>query len=151
VPFSPDQIIGEKYQLKRHLARGGMGAVWRAHHLDLGIDVAIKVLRSDVVGDEMAAARFRREARAAAQLKSPHVVHVHDYGVHGDVPYLVMELLEGEDLDEYLEREGPLPLEQAVSLIEEACEGLTLVHERASFIATSSRAISFSLARVPRC
>lgn len=130
MPFSPDQIIGEKYQLKQHLARGGMGAVWRAHHLDLGMDVAIKVLRSDVVGDETAAARFRREARAAAQLKSAHVVQVHDFGVHGDVPYLVMELLEGEDLDEYLEREGPLSVEHAVALIEEACEGLALVHEK---------------------
>src|SRR5262245_53047791 len=106
---SPEQgsIIAGRYRLERPLARGGMGSVWVARHLQLDVDVAIKFMAPEYAASSDARARFEREARGSAQLKSPNVVQVHDYGVE-DAPYLVMELLEGEDLEERLQREGRL-------------------------------------------
>ncbi|MEM9696596.1 MAG: protein kinase, partial [Myxococcota bacterium] len=92
-------IIGGKYRLQRELARGGMGAVWRATHLHLDAPVAIKFMDAALGGSRVAEERFLREAKAAAQIQSPHVVHISDYGVEaGSVPYIVMELFQGEDL-----------------------------------------------------
>src|SRR6185437_11741208 len=97
-------IIAGKYRLEGALARGGMGSVWEARHLTLDTRVAIKFIGPDVLRVQDARRRFEREAKAAAFLKSAHVVQIHDYGVEGDQPYLVMELLTGEDLGERLRR-----------------------------------------------
>src|SRR5688500_16825185 len=92
------KLVGRKYRLERLIATGGMGAVWEARHEQLGVPVAVKLISSSLAGDPAARARFEREARAAAQLRSPHVVQVLDYGVDDDVPYMAMEMLRGEDL-----------------------------------------------------
>ncbi len=123
-----EEIVAGKYRLERHLARGGMGAVWRARHLELDVNVALKFLRSDTVQDDRADARFRREAQAAAQLKSPHVVHIYDFGSHDGNSYLAMELLEGVDLEQFLGEGGRLPLEEALTILEGAGRGLKAVH-----------------------
>lgn len=123
-----EEIVAGKYRLERHLARGGMGAVWRARHLELDVDVALKFLRNDTVQDERADARFRREARAAAQLKSPHVVHIYDFGSHDGNSYLAMELLDGVDLEQFLGEGGRLPLEEALTILEGAGRGLKAAH-----------------------
>jgi eukaryotic-like serine/threonine-protein kinase len=128
VSQEPGQVIAQKYQLVRRLARGGMGAVWRARHLELESDVALKFVRSDEGIDASKEERFRREARAAAQIRSQHVVHIHDYGVDAGVPYIAMELLSGEDLESYLQRSGRLSLEEAVGLIAQASKGLRAAH-----------------------
>jgi serine/threonine-protein kinase len=91
-------IIAGKYRLEMPLARGGMGSVWRARHLALETPLAIKFIGADVISLPEARKRFEREAKAAALLRSPHVVQIYDYGVEGNLPYLVMELLNGEDL-----------------------------------------------------
>ena len=81
-----------------------MGSVFRARHLALDTALAVKFIGPNVTRLKEARRRFEREAKAAALLQSPHVVQVHDYGVEGDLPYLVMELLDGEDLGERLKR-----------------------------------------------
>src|SRR5262245_55711244 len=98
VEVAAGSIIAGKYALDRLLAKGGMGSVWAAHHVKLGSPLAIKFLDPRFAQSAAFMERFEREARAAAALHSPNVVHVQDYGVEDGAPYLVMELLLGEDL-----------------------------------------------------
>src|SRR6188474_2429119 len=105
----PGAIVRETFRLERPLASGAMGAVWLARHLDLDVPVAVKFIGGTGGSTAATRGRFEREARAAAQLRSPHVVQILDYGDDGGTPYLAMELLEGEDLRARLERVGRLP------------------------------------------
>ena len=97
-------VLAERYQLDRSLGNGGMGEVFEATDLTLHRSVAVKLLSSSLVQDEPARARFLREARALAQVNSPHVVAVYDAGEDDERPYLVMELVEGTTLEHELER-----------------------------------------------
>lgn len=130
MPQQPGEIVAEKYRLVRRLARGGMGAVWQARHLGLDSDVAVKFRRADAEGGKVPDERFRREARLAAQLKSPHVVHVYDFGLHENEGYIAMELLEGQDFAELIEESPLLPEAQACSLLAQAARGVQLAHEQ---------------------
>lgn len=122
-------VIGGKYRLQRELARGGMGSVWQAVHLQLDAPVAIKFMDSALGASDIARERFVREAKAAAQIQSQHVVHISDYGVEsGTLPYIVMELLQGEDLDQRLLR-GNLSLAAAEQVVVQAAKGLRKAHE----------------------
>src|SRR5262245_42777510 len=96
--LDPGTVIAGKFRLERALARGGMGSVWVARHLQLDVPVAIKFMDPSFARSPEARVRFEREARSCARLKSPHIIQVHDYGIEGDAPYIVMELLDGEDL-----------------------------------------------------
>src|SRR3970282_1859913 len=96
-PVAGDVLAG-RYRLVALLGRGGMGSVWRAEHLSLSSPVAIKLIENQAAQSPEAQARFLREAQAAAALRSPHVVQVLDHGVDQGVPFIVMELLEGESL-----------------------------------------------------
>ena len=106
----PDQILDQRYRLVRMLGSGGCGSVWRAEHLALHSPVAIKVLDPVALDAEDTLQRFLREARAAAALRSQHVVQILDYGVDGDMPFIVMELLDGESLEQRLARAGRLDI-----------------------------------------
>jgi len=117
-------VIAGKYRLEAPVAQGGMGSVWAAHHLTLDKRLAIKFIGPEIVGLDEARKRFEREAKAAALLQSPHVVQIHDYGVDGEVPYLVMELLEGEDLGARLARRAKLPLPEVVSVVVQVARAL---------------------------
>jgi serine/threonine-protein kinase len=138
-------VIAEKYRLERLLKKGGMGSVWVATHLALGTPVAIKFMDAARIagqktplssedgeqGSRLEAempARFEREARAAARLRSSNIVQVLDYGVDGALPYLVMELLEGEDLGARLAREGRLSIEEAVRILRPVALALERAH-----------------------
>ncbi|MEZ4376083.1 MAG: protein kinase [Polyangiaceae bacterium] len=121
------ELIGAKYRLERPLARGGMGEVWIARHIELDVDVAVKFIQA-AANHSKAGARFRTEARAAAQLKSPHVVRVYDYGLHEGAPYLAMELLEGQDLQSRIDRLGKLGPEEALCIVEQAAKALGVAH-----------------------
>src|SRR5262245_13276128 len=99
-------VVSGRYELVRPLGTGGMGTLWVARDLALGSLAAIKFIAPDVAASEQARARFRREVRAAARIRSPHVVEVFDHGIHDDQPYFVMELLVGEDLSARLRRAG---------------------------------------------
>ena len=121
--------VAGKYRLERLIGRGGMGSVWAARHLQLDTLVAVKFIDSvSDVGD--ARMRFEREARAAAQLRSPHVVQILDHGIDDDErPYIAMELLEGEDLGERLRRTPRLSLQATATIITQASKALRRAHE----------------------
>ncbi len=119
-------IVGGKYQLERLLARGGMGSVWVAVHCQLDVHVALKFMEATLVDKPEARRRFEREAKAAAKLRSPHVVQILDYGLDDGSPYIAMELLQGEDLRARLERCGTLPLLTASHILTQSCKALRL-------------------------
>lgn len=122
-------MIGGKYRVDRVLGAGGMGVVVQATHVGLNQPVAIKLIRDDVARSPELIARFMREAKAAAQLPPEHIARVTDVGqTEQGEPFLVMELLTGRDLDAELEARGPLPVEDAVSYILQACEGVAEAH-----------------------
>jgi eukaryotic-like serine/threonine-protein kinase len=123
------------YRLGELLGSGGMGAVYRASHRMLARPAAIKLIRPDVLASldggqaELATARFRREAEAAAHLRSPHTVELYDFGVSDDgALYAVMELLEGTTLEALVRREGPLPADRVIRLLVQVCESLAEAH-----------------------
>src|ERR1700679_4262541 len=111
---SPNEIIDQKYQIISLLGEGGMGAVYKAHHLLLNKEVALKTFRSaSLTADSWN--RFQREAQAIARLDHPNIVKVFDFGVGEDnVPYYTMECLSGESLAERLRSAGPLGLNETI-------------------------------------
>ena len=123
-------LVASRYRIERLLARGGMGSVWVARHVQLDTEVAIKVMEPAYADSDDARARFEREAKACAQIRSPNVVQVHDYGVENESPFLVMELLRGEDLGARLRREGRITLAQAAAILTPVCKALRRAHER---------------------
>jgi serine/threonine-protein kinase len=125
------QVIAGKFRVERILGEGGMGIVVAARHLQLDESVALKFLHGQAADDPEALARFSREAKAAAKLKSEHVARVLDYGVIDDrTPYIVMEYLEGQDLGALVRTQGPLDPQNAAEYAIEACEGLAEAHAR---------------------
>ena len=122
--------LAGRYRLVTKLGQGGMGSVWRAEHLTLGIPVAIKLIDASIAQSEEALARFRREAQAAAELRSAHVVHIIDYGVENDTPYIAMELLEGESLAARLERVGKLSPLDTATILTQVVRALTRAHQQ---------------------
>ena len=117
------------YRILRPLGQGGMGAVFLAEHTDLVRRVAIKVLGDEQAKEELALGRFFREARAAAALDHPNIVRLHDIGRAGGTHYLVMEFVDGTDLQALVERTGPLHYAQAAGYIAQAASGLQHAHE----------------------
>jgi serine/threonine protein kinase len=124
------QVIAGKFRVNRVLAEGGMGFVVAATHLHLDQPVAVKLPRGEIIANSEALARFTREAKAAAQLKSEYVARVLDAGVSADGPYMVMEYLEGHSLARLLELQGRLDLESAAEYAIQVCEGLAEAHAR---------------------
>jgi hypothetical protein len=119
-----------RYKLTRRIGAGGMGEVWVAYHHGLRRDVAVKILRTDVVRDQRSAtARFEREVRATTELTHPNTVRVLDYGVTDDgLWYYVMELLAGQNVSELVAREGPQPPARALHLVSQAARALAEAH-----------------------
>ena len=129
--FAEGDVIAGKYRIERVLGVGGMGAVVAATHLDLGRRVALKVMLPELAESPEFAARFVREARAAASISGDHVVRIFDVSRMDDgTLYMVMELLEGHDLHEVLKERGPLPIEEAAGYLIEACDALAEAHAR---------------------
>ncbi|MBL9026360.1 MAG: protein kinase [Myxococcales bacterium] len=122
-------VLAGKYRLERPLNEGGMGSVWVARHLELDVEVAVKLISWVQALKPVMVERFKREARAAAQIRSPHVVQILDYGVHDGVPYMAMELLAGEDLSEHLEARGRITPKRILEIIRPVCKVLGLAHQ----------------------
>jgi len=125
----PGDVVDGRYRIEAYLGGGGMASVYRATHVVLEQAVAIKVVSPQIREVPGIAQRFLREARAATQLKSEHVARVTDVGTMADgAPYMVMEYLDGCDLDAVLERPEGVPVEDAVDYVLQACEALAEVH-----------------------
>ncbi len=128
VPQPGDTIAG-KYEVIRTLGEGGMAVVFEALHLRLRQRLAIKVLRPDIPDFVEVLARFEREARATARLRSVHTARIVDVETLPDgLPYIVMEYLEGLDLDAALHASGPMPVEQAIDIVLQVTEAMGEAH-----------------------
>jgi serine/threonine-protein kinase len=121
-------IVADRFRLNRLLGKGGMGSVWHATHLGLDVPCAVKFIDATGTDLYLAQARFTREARAAAQLRSPHVVQILDHGVWDGTPYIAMELLEGEDLARRFARVGRLGAEEVHAILSQVCRALSKAH-----------------------
>ena len=122
------KTIAGKYILRGLVGHGGMGAVYEAEHVGLGKRAAIKFVDAEFATDENVVARFAREARAMSAIESAHIVTVFDAGSDDGRPYLVMELLRGEDLGERLRRMGRVPLGEAMHVVAQVLRGLARAH-----------------------
>src|SRR5919108_5069569 len=108
-------LLNSRYRLDARVGAGGMSTVYRAFDVTLERPVAIKLLHREIAGDSAQLERFRREARAVAQLSHPHIVTVIDAGEDDSRPYIVFEYVEGETLKERIKRQGRLPVAEAVA------------------------------------
>ncbi|MBW2459285.1 MAG: serine/threonine protein kinase [Deltaproteobacteria bacterium] len=129
-PVPLGEVVGDDYRLDEVIGHGGMGVVVRATHGPLALTVAIKFMRRDVCGDDGQLGRFEREAHMLARLATEHVPQVVELAHLPDgEPFLVMELLEGQDLGQRLSL-GPVDLEQTLDIVTKACEGLAEAHRQ---------------------
>ncbi len=125
-----------RWVLTTRIGKGGMGEVWRAHHAVIARPAAVKVIRSSwlvdtaLVDRATVLVRFEREARAIAELRSPHTVELYDYGIADDGSlYYAMEFLEGLDLETLVKDHGPLPPARVVHLLRQVCDSLAEAHQ----------------------
>jgi CheY-like chemotaxis protein len=125
----PGSVLGGRYRLDAPIGGGSFGMVFRARHLELNRDVAIKVLATSAGTDPEALARFRREGDSACRVQHPNAVAVFDFAVNpGGVAYLVMELLEGRSLERELDERGPLKPERCAEIVVPVCSALAAAH-----------------------
>jgi serine/threonine protein kinase len=124
------RVLVGRYRLLSKLGSGGMGSVWRARDLTLNADVAVKLIDPQHASSPEALTRFRREAQAAAAIRSTYVVQIIDYGIDRAEPFIAMELLNGESLGQRLTRSGKLGFEATATLFGQVGRALSLAHER---------------------
>jgi len=125
-------LIGQRlgqYQVVSLLGKGGMAAVYRARQISIERDVAIKVISPELAATENFVRRFQREAQTIASLSHPNIIKVFDFGQQGDIVYLVMELMTGSNLSEYIRR-GALSVEQTGQLLSQIAAALDYAHSR---------------------
>ncbi len=128
--MEPGHPVTPSIKLVRLIDHGSMGSVWAADHAGLHTQVAVKFMSAELNKNANLVTRFSREAHAAAQLKSPHVVQILDHGITPDgVPYIVMELLEGESLQKRLKRETHLSAAATALIVAQTCKALTRAHQ----------------------
>jgi serine/threonine protein kinase/tetratricopeptide (TPR) repeat protein len=142
--LAPGVVLSDRFRLVRFLAEGGMGEVYEAEDLELGDNVAVKIVRPDVARDDAVMLRFRREVHLARQVTHPSVCRCFDIFRHvpataraagaesasGPITFLTMELIRGETLAKWLEREGPMTTEQAWPILEQVAAALAAAHGR---------------------
>ncbi|MGO8998306.1 MAG: serine/threonine-protein kinase [Polyangiaceae bacterium] len=128
LPLAENMVIAERFRLTRVIGRGGMGTVWQATNVRLDVPCAIKFIEGEHIGDAVALARFEREAKAAAQIRSAHVVQILDHGTFRGRPYIAMELLEGEDLGRRLRRTLKMSPRDVAAIVTHVCRALSKAH-----------------------
>jgi serine/threonine protein kinase len=129
--FQPGGMVTPSVRLVRPLGQGGMGSVWIADHLALRTQVVVKFMAAELASNPANAERFSREASAASQVKSQHVVQMLDHGVTSDGhPFIVMELLEGHDLAHHIKHRGALPPPEVILVVSHVSKALARAHER---------------------
>ena len=131
--LTPGAAFGSRYRILRQLGAGGMGVVYQAWDDELGVAVALKVIKPEVSADPRVAAevehRFKRELLLARQVTHKHVVRIHDIGEMDGIKYLTMPFIEGRDLANVLRDEGRLPVARALQIARQVAEGLAAAHE----------------------
>ena len=123
------QVLGDRYEVEQEIGSGAFAVTYRGRDARLGRPVAIKVLRQAYAINPTSVQRFEREARAAASVAQGNVVDVYDFGRHGDLLYLVMQFVEGEDLKQLIVREGPMLPRRAAGITLQVLTGLAAIHE----------------------
>jgi serine/threonine protein kinase/predicted Zn-dependent protease len=133
-PLKVGERFGPRYRITRVLGVGGMGAVYEAWDAELGVQVALKVIRPEVAADPSSARelerRFKRELLLARQVTHKNVVRIHDLGEINGIKYITMPYIEGDDLGTILKAEGALPIPRALSIARQALSGLVAAHEK---------------------
>ncbi len=148
--FDVGDIVAGKYEIKKVLGTGGMGKVFRARQVDLGRDVALKVPSQAVLNSPEIMARFSREARTVAKLTHDNIVQVYEYFHEGDMAFIAMEFVEGQDLKEFISTPQPnLTVGDMAQILEAACEGMAHAHE-AGIIHRDIKPHNIMVARLPR-
>jgi serine/threonine protein kinase/tetratricopeptide (TPR) repeat protein len=131
-PLNVGERFGTRYRITRLLGVGGMGAVYEAWDGELGVSVALKVIRPEIAGDSNEARdlerRFKRELLLARQVTHPNVVRIHDLGEINGIKYITMPYVEGDDLGSILKAEGRLPIPRALAILRQALSGLVAAH-----------------------
>ncbi len=128
--FEPGDIVGGSYEVLAVLGRGGMGAVYRAKHVSMPAEYALKVLIRDRP-TEHSVIRFQNEAQAIAKLNHPNIIAIYNFGLHeGRLPFYVMDLLSGDNLLESIDSNGPAPIKLALPIFIEVCAGLGHAHRK---------------------
>jgi len=122
-------VLGGKYEIGSFLGAGGMSSVYKAKHVLTGKIVAIKLMHGKLLNDATSLRRFQQEARAASRLEHPNAITVHDMGIAGEQPYLVMDYLDGEPLSTTIKEQGKLEPKRAVHIFIQACDALTTAHK----------------------
>jgi serine/threonine-protein kinase len=122
-------LIDGKFRITKEIGRGGMAVVFEALNVDIGKRVAVKILSQELVHSKTVMERFIREARAAARIRSPFICDVFDFGTYEDLPFIVMELLEGESLYDRLVRERKLGILDTLRIAEQIASGLSKAHD----------------------
>src|SRR5262245_57728799 len=129
--LAPGHVIQETYEIVRRIGRGGMGEVYEAKHRRLAGRYAVKLLLEDIAANEEAFARFRREAEVTSAIRHPNIIQVVDFNRTPEgTPYLVMELLEGEELTELIRRTAPMDPVTVAKLVEQIASALEAAHAR---------------------
>jgi hypothetical protein len=129
IQLAENAVVAGRFKLNRLIGRGGMGSVWQATHLGLDIPCAVKFIEGELSNMAEAQTRFEREAKAAAQLRSPHVVQILDHGVCEGTPYIAMELLDGEDLGKRLQKQGRMHPREVCAIMVQVTRALTKAHQ----------------------
>lgn len=123
------EVIDDRYLVRSLLGEGSMGNVYKVHDRELEEVVALKTLHGELVRNDAAVERFRREVKLARRVTHPNVARIYEFGLQGDVPYLTMEFIDGESLGAILEREGALNSSAVRRYIDPICQGLRAAHE----------------------
>jgi serine/threonine-protein kinase len=125
----PGSLFADRYEIHATIGRGGMGVVYRARDRQLDDEVALKVLRADILRDDPALVeRFKQEIKLARRITHRNVLRTHDFGQAGGTPYISMEYLQGVTLKELLRSKGALPLGVGLRVAKQACQGLEAAH-----------------------
>lgn len=122
--------IGHRYRVVKLLGRGGMGAVYRCHDLELDRDVALKLIRPEIAEDPATLERFRREIQLSSRITHRNVLRVYDLGEVEGIRFLSMQFVDGDDLASLIKREGRLPTSRVLAIFGEICKGLSAAHEQ---------------------
>lgn len=128
--LAPGTVLAGRFRIERLLGVGGMGVVYRATDQALDVPVALKLLRPELAAKPQAFERFRQELLLARQVSNPHVVRIHDIGQHEGRWLISMDYVDGESLDKRLDRDGRLPVDEALRIARQIAEGLGAAHAR---------------------